>query len=153
MYGDPREAAELAILAQLNALTTADGLPETFRLVTRDFLHLADIKPAQLPCALVQFEEPEMNAMLSHIYECTVPGRVVVAFPPDTVLPASTANAYRLTIERMLMQDVHLGGLVDLVSLKGTLQPGLWPEVGLLATGVLFQLLFEYDARAAARTA
>lgn len=152
MYGDPREQAELHILARLEALTTADGLPQTFRLVTRELIHLNDIKPGQLPCALVQFEEPEMTPMLSHIYECTVPGRVVIAFPPNTDLPATVANAYRLAVERLLMQDIHLDGLVDLVSLRGTLQPGIWPETGLLATGVLFAVMFEYDPREAART-
>lgn len=154
MWGDPRERIEIALLARLSALTPADGLPQTFQLITRELTHLADVEASGLlPACFMQVEEPEMTPHLSHIYEVNLPGRFVVAFSPSTVLPASVANAYRLTLERLLITDIHLGGLCDLVSLRGTLMPGLWQEVGLLGLGVLWNILYEYDPREAALTA
>ena len=72
---------------------------------------------------------------------------MIVGFAPTTQLPATVGNAYRLVIERALISDFHLGGLVDGVYLRGHLQPGLWEEVGLLAIGVLFSVLYEYSPR------
>jgi hypothetical protein len=147
MWGDPRERIEIDLLARLSALTTADGLPQTFRFVTRELVHFADIQNGQLPACLLQIEEPEVVPQLSHVYEVTLPGRIVVGFAGSSLLPASTANAYRLTLERMLVSDIHLGGLVDLVQLRGTLMPGLWEGTSLLGLGVLFSVLYEYDPR------
>lgn len=152
LTGDPREALEKRLLAKLNALTVADGLPSVFRLVTRELIHLNDIKSGQLPACLLQLEEPEVTPKLSYVMETSLPGRIVLCFAPTTALPATTANAYRVVIERMLMNDVHLGGLIDAIWPTGTLMPGLWPEVGVLATGVTFRCLYEHHALSAAVT-
>jgi hypothetical protein len=145
VLGDPREASEIYLLAKLSSLTTADGLPQAFRLVTRELTHLNDIKAGSLPCALLQMEEPEVTPKLSKIIEVRLPGRIIMCFPNSSALPASTANTYRAVIEKMLLSDVHLGGLVDGIWPTGTLMPGIWSEIQLLATGVLFQMLFEYS--------
>ena len=69
MFGDPRELVEVALSSKLSALTTADGLPQTFRLVTREMVHLNDVQAGQLPVAFLQCEEPEMVPHLSYVYE------------------------------------------------------------------------------------
>jgi hypothetical protein len=154
MFGDPREAIERDLLARATALTTADGLPQTFAMVTRDYTHLADVEArGVMPACLMTMDEPEMTPHLSHVYEVVLPGRFIVCFTSSYVLPASEANNYRVALERMLIQDIHLGGLCDLVSLRGTLMPGIWQEVGLLALGILFSVTFEYDPREAALVA
>jgi hypothetical protein len=154
MFGDPRELVEQTLLARLNGLTTADGLPQPFRFVTREFTHMADVEErGLLPACLMQMEEPEVIPKLSFVYETNLPGRLIVAFSPSVVLPATDANAYRLALERMLVSDIHMNGLCDLVSLRGSLMPGLWQEVGLLALGVLFSVLYEYSPLAPALTA
>jgi hypothetical protein len=135
------------LLNKLAALTTADGLPQAFGLVTREYIHTADIQPSQLPGCLLQMEEPEVVHKLSHGLEVNLPGRIVVFFAGSTVLPASTANAYRGALERALMTDIHLGGLVDACWLRGTLMPGLWEGTGLLGMGLLVTILYEYDPR------
>lgn len=152
MTGDPREACEQYLLAKLDALTVADGLPQTFRLVTRELTHLADVSSGSLPACFLQMEEPEVIPKLSHVVEVTLPGRIVVAFAASQVLPATDANAYRMTLEKMIAGDVHLGGLVDAIWLNGTLMPGLWEHTGLLGLGVLFRCVYEYDPRMAAIT-
>lgn len=153
MLGDVREAAEARLLANLSALTTANGLPQAFGLVTRELLHLSDLKTTQLPACLLQLEEPEVVPKLGAIFECTVPGRIIVAFAPTTQLPATVVNAYRVAIERMLTNDIHLNGLVDAMYLNGHLQPGIWEGVGLLALGVLFRMIYEWDPKQPAVTA
>jgi hypothetical protein len=145
--GDAREAAEARLLTKLSALTTADGLPQVFGLVTRELLHFTDIKTSQLPGCLLQMEEPEVVHKLSHVIEVNLPGRIVVFFPASASLPASTANAYRSALEKMIMSDIHLGGLVDACWIRGTLMPGLWEGTSLLGMGLLISLLYEYDGR------
>lgn len=151
MFEDPREAAEQYLLAQAQALTTSDGLPDVFRLVTRDYTHLADIERSGLfPTCLIHMEELESSMMvpkLSHVYEVFLPGRIIVCFASSFVLPATSANSYRKTLEDMLTRDIRFGGLIDQAMLRGTLMPALWSEMNLLALGVLFTLNFEYDPR------
>lgn len=147
MFGDPREASEVYLLAKLSALTTAHGLPQAFGLVTRELIHAADLRASQLPVCFLQITADDMvvNQKLRRVREVRLPGRVVVGFAPTTSLPASVANAYRVAIDRMIGGDVHLGGLIDACYVTGELQAGLWADIGLLAIGVIFELVFEYD--------
>lgn len=147
MLGDPREAAEQVLLAKLSALTPADGLPETFRFVTRELTHLGDIDPGQLPCALLELEEQETMIQLGGHVEVTLPGRVIVCFARTVTLSATTANAYRAALEKMLLSDIDLGGLIDGIWPTGTLMYALWQDIGLPALGVTFRCLYEYDGR------
>ena len=147
MYGDPREGAQVRLLAKLQALTTTDGLPEPFRLVTRELKHFAELRSSHLPGCLLQIEEGEPRRHLSHVTEEDLPGRIVVLFPPTTTLPATVANAYQSALGKMIEEDTHLGGLIDQLSVKGRLMPGLWEEVNLLGVGILINMLFEYDPR------
>jgi hypothetical protein len=154
VLGDPREASEIYLLNKLTALGTADGLPQPFKLVTRELIHFADIKPSSLPACLLQMEEPEPVHKLRRVMEVTLPGRIVVFFPSSQALPASTANAYRTALEKMILSDIHLGGLIDACYIRGTLMPGLWEQnSSLLGMGLLISLLMEYDATQPAVTA
>lgn len=146
MFNDPREAIERDLLARAAALTTADGLPLPFQFVTREYTHLADVEAnGVMPACLLTFDEPDILPHLSRVYEVSLPGRYIVCFPSSYVLPATEANRYRWSLERMLVKDIHLGGLCDLVTLRGTLQPGIWQDIGLLALGVIFSVLYEYS--------
>lgn len=148
MFGDPREASEVYLLAKLSALTTANGLPQNFGLVTRELMHAADLKATQLPACFLQITADDMvvEQKLRHVRDVRLPGRIVVGFAPTTSLPATVANAYRSAIDRMIGDDVHLGGRIDACYVTGELQAGLWQEVGLLAIGVLIELVYEYDS-------
>jgi hypothetical protein len=138
------------LLTKLRNLSVADGLPQTFGLVTRELLHFTEVKSGDLPGCLLQMEEPEVVHKLSHVIEVNLPGRIVVFFAAGgSSLPASTANAYRHALEKMVMDDIHLGGLVDACWIRGTLMPGLWEGTSLLGMGLLITLLYEYDARLA----
>jgi hypothetical protein len=147
--GDPREAAEVRLLAKLSSLTTGDGLPQAFGLVTRQFIHAADLKSSDLPACFVQMTADDIVIVqkLSHVRDVELPGRIVVGFSPTTILPSTIANAYRHTIDRMIEQDFTLGGLIDACYVTGELQAGLWAEIGLLGIGVLIKMIYEYDAR------
>lgn len=154
LFQDPREAIERELLARATALTTADGLPQPFQFVTREYTHLADVEAnGVMPACLLTFDEPDMIPHLAGVYEISLPGRYIVCFPSSYVLPATDANAYRLALERMLVKDYRLGGLCDLVTLRGTLQPGLWQDIGVLALGVIFNVLYEVDPKAPALVA
>ena len=100
---------------------------------------MASIGASQLPCALIQVEEQETTMKLGGIVEVSLPGRIILCFAASTVLSSTTANAYRSAVERMLANDIHLGGVIDAIYPTGTLMPAVWADIGLPLLGCCFE--------------
>ena len=121
-------------------------------MVTREVLDISQIAgyPQQIPALVLMTLDTNPVLKLSHVVEETANFQVTLFFAPDYDIPAAEANRYKHAVRRRLGQDIHLGGLVDLVTPTDGPPPGLWEGTGLQAIIVPFTVTYEFDIRSPA---
>lgn len=151
MTGDVSEAMGAYLLRRFEGLTRGNGydLPEDFLVITREVLDISQFAgfPMQLPALVLMTLETTPVHKLSYVIEETARFQATLFFQANYEIPASDANRYKQAVRQRLIQDIHLGGLVDMVQLIEGPPPGLWEGTGLQAIIVPFQVIYEIDSR------
>ena len=149
---DPREAIEADIEATCAAITAAAyGMPEDFRLVTRE-LWMFDQVNNLYPTLILQAEEAQTTFIeLGWTVETRLGMRAIVYFKPlSSEVPATTANAYRRAIERALMLAPHRAGAADWTEIDQAPIPLIWKDTQtgpVLEVTTRFTVVYTYDPR------
>jgi hypothetical protein len=156
MSGDPREVIEQHILTTLENVSISNGydLPENFALVTREIL-MWDQTGGKYPAISIQMEDATPEAFeLSYNVNTMLPGRMLIYFKPVSgEVPVRTANRYRSSVERSLMQDPSRGGFAYTTRIETTPVAAVWRGDGsltILEVDGRFSVAYIYDPRAAA---